>query len=601
MALGTTSQILLNVKADTKQARRELGKLSKEEQKLAKEFIQTQEKRNAKIDKQIATLGKLALGVGAVVGAYKTLTAAAEFYAKRQQLVTASAGANINAIQSAARGLITQTQALEFAAAAQNTEFKLSQKEMETVAKAMVSLRNQGNDWLDVQRRLTQAVVEGNAEALKPFGVIVEGSTGKLETHKKVMAALTVEAGKLADGVTVAGDAFLQSQVKIQDWVDDVKAGVGEATNEVLELLMNMERALERVLGVSGGTESDIKRLRIERAEMEKLLRDTADAGFDPFGAGDRIKEIDAELKELMSVMDMRRRVIAGSRQQELGVVEQLANEQAALLQGELGVVEALQIEMEYEHLIVEARKQRNREVARTRDLSGVSLYQAGTGSGLGSDAGGGLGGQGIYRSLGAVESSLLPALNQAADAGTSIADTFDRIPASVEAAGVAFSAFSQISQQAFDAWISGNEAASLSFKDFIGSVLRGVASQMFAKSLFYAAEALAHIVPGPMFNPAAAGAAIKTAGAYAGGAAVIGGLARQFGTSGPGAVRGGGLPSAAIGAGGGAPAGGTSSQTFLVVQDQFDDDPRAARRRLRKAFDRAQGEYRGEPAVVRA
>lgn len=586
MALGVTSDILLSVKADTRDAKRKLRDLAGEEKKLAKEFIESQERRNARIDKQIALLGKLALGVGAAAGAFATLSAAAEAYGKRQQLVAASAGIDIGKVQAAARGLISETEALTLAAASQNTAWEVSQAQLETAAKAMISLRNQGNDLEEVQRRVTQAIVEGNVEALRPMGIVLRGTTGEVETFRKVMEALEAEARKTSAGVDLAGDSAARARVTFRDFWDGIVDGAGAAADATVSWA----------------------------AQTIDLIGETASALVDAQDVFELVGLSDAAADRASAAASLRfQRRIDARRGARAAREERFRGFQAAAAANPLDLVAvAERFGKEWVKAGEEIAKRSEDRQARGRgrpikasiltveQQMRVDTLLAVKASLPSIDAPGG--GGAIERLGGQVSEpgSFQRFLEGARSDADRLVDSFDRMPASLEAASTAFNAFAAVSQQAFEAWISGNEAASMSFRDFIAGVLRGLASQMFAKSLFFAAEALAKLIPGPTFDPGGAAVAGKTAAAYAAGATVVGALGRQFGAGGGGTQSGGraGLPAAAVGAGGGT-APQTSSQTFIVNSNPFDDNPREARRRLSRAFDRAREERGGTGTAI--
>lgn len=249
--------VQLNFTGDTSQLRREVRQLDKAQQRSADLTEKSAARSSAASLKTLASIEKLRLGWSAVTGAIDALGEAAAKYAKRQQLVAASSAADIGRIKAASRGLLTETEAMSFASAALNTQFKLSQREMEIVARAMVSLRNQGNDWHEVQKRLNQAVVEGNAEALKPFGIVIRETTGTVKAHTAVMRALEIESRKATASQKTAGDEALQAQVAWADATDKFTDALGKLAGElapVLDLLAEgTEGFAEFIRNAEGG------------------------------------------------------------------------------------------------------------------------------------------------------------------------------------------------------------------------------------------------------------------------------------------------------------------------------------------------------------
>jgi len=209
----------------------------------------------------------VAIGVGVAVTAWKGLSAAADFYAKRQRLAAASVGADYGAIQAAANGLITKTEAMQLAAAAMNTEFALSQDKMESVAQFMIVLRNQGNDLADVQKRVTQAIVEGNTEALVPFGIFVKEATHTLDAQNAILREVEKQNLKYANSMDIAGDASRRFAVAMQDSRDAAKSFFGEAKENIDQFLFTIS-GLEYSQGIDKEVALHNRLFRQNRREM---------------------------------------------------------------------------------------------------------------------------------------------------------------------------------------------------------------------------------------------------------------------------------------------------------------------------------------------
>jgi len=713
------SNILLSIKSDTKQARSELKKLSKAEQQAAKEFIEGQERRNEKIDKQIALLGKVAVGVGAVVGAYKLLSDSADFYAKRQQLVAASAGADIAGIEQAAQGLLTTTEALTFAAAAQNTAFNISQKEMEVAARAMISLRNQGNELADVQRDVTQALVEGSGEPLKKYGLGIKGAAGEVETFKNLMAGLRVEADKTAKGTKIAGDEALAAGIQFKNATDKLRLELGKvavALTPVVEALAFVADKIAELANFFGGSDDTVEaiaRLQKELINLEKerlrIQKEIAEEGTFSFGKNARradLATVEAQIRARQQELAREQSVIA--QRESLKQAAQLQAQQAI---AEKKIVVQLAEEMndaamlfrdasiKYNDGVKEDKKHRGKAASFVADkailgskeltLGSQSFFdfgllnpggfearrrQRGTDPEYGQigyvpgqypfrpqsagqrfalnrgletdvgvfsqlllaesrlpdiktdtavanilerDFGGDLEGQieklGSLRKewerLQAVAVKAFgppedPRLTQTFDA---MAEGFDGVSEAISGATFAMSTFQTIGQQAFSAWIDGSKSFGQAMEDAGKRAVAAIAQEMFARALYHGAYAVGAGAIGLgmlAFGDGRGAAMLKSAGehaaaagAFAAGAIALGSIAKTFSVN---QASGSGLPDGARGLDA-TGQGGSSSQTFIVVQDQFDDDPRAARRRLKRAFDRAQGEYSGNPAVIRA
>jgi hypothetical protein len=144
---------------------------------------------------------------------------------------------------------------------------------------------------------------------------------------------------------------------------------------------------------------------------------------------------------------------------------------------------------------------------------------------------------------------------------------------------------FQQAGVQAFDAWITGAKGVGQAIKESIGGSLRALATDMFGRSLFHGAMALAALAMGGPTATARAAKHGKAAAAFAGGAVVVGGLAKALGGgAAPGGGAGGGT---APGGGGGGDIVRSSTVTVFVGED-FGENRRQSGERLARAFRRA-------------
>ncbi len=249
--------VVLQFKADIKDAKRKIRDLEKENKKLAKTVIEEQKRQAAGLERQIAMLGKLTIGVGAAVGAYKLLSDSSAKFAKQSQLEAAAVGADIAKIQRAAGGLLTEYQSLQFAAAALNTDFKLSQKEMQEVSKFMVVLRNQGNDLDEVYREVTKSIVEGNVEGLKKFGIVMQDIKPGLEAHEAIMSRIAEENRKAGDNIHRAGDETLIAANQWSDATHKMSVELGKLGNALAPAIRTMTKFVNLLVGTIEMVSSD--------------------------------------------------------------------------------------------------------------------------------------------------------------------------------------------------------------------------------------------------------------------------------------------------------------------------------------------------------
>ena len=230
MGLGDKfkSLVLTEYKADTKQMRRELNKMSAEQQKQAKVSIESAEAQNAAIDKQIAMLGKAVIAIGAVTAAYKVAQVGIEAYAERSRLNAATVGVDLDGLKKATNGLVSETKLLEFASKSMNGTFKLSQSEMETALKGVIGLRNEGNELSKALENVGKALQEGTSEPLKELGHNFKTVNDTATGVRDVLADLAKTAREKGGDLSIPGDAMAESSVEMADAVNDLTTSLGE-------------------------------------------------------------------------------------------------------------------------------------------------------------------------------------------------------------------------------------------------------------------------------------------------------------------------------------------------------------------------------------
>lgn len=222
------SNILLNMRANTTQARLEVGKLAGAQKDAAKAVLKAQEEQNLSLQSQIVTWGKVAGAIGIAVGAYKVLSAAAKEYAKEERLRAATVGIDIDKIQKATMGLITSDEALAFAAKGVTGAFKLTQEQMELVAKFSVVLRNRGFELTEVQNALGEAFQKGSTRGLKEFGINISESAGTHAAFAAMMAEIAKQANAAGDALARPGDEMVQASTKWADAMDNIGDAAGK-------------------------------------------------------------------------------------------------------------------------------------------------------------------------------------------------------------------------------------------------------------------------------------------------------------------------------------------------------------------------------------
>lgn len=622
--LTSVSRILLVAKANTTDAERKMKKLTGTQRDLAKAAIVSSAAQNEAIESNIIRLGKLAIGIGVAAVAFRALGGAVKRYADIAQKENAAVGADVEAIQKATGGLITRYEALSFAAAALNTDFKLTQGEMEQVAKAFTVLRNQGNAANETLEGFTRAIVEGNVRALRTFGIILEGSTGTTKAFNNAMEAARDLSSETIE--TLGGDKAIRAGVEWSDAMDDMAAAAGklaEPLSVVVGLLADIIKGAAFVLSGEFGeslvssTDSlgEIARIDARLVEARKKLRRVEEEQFVPFGPP----------PEILELQKKQARFTAGK------VIAALEAERATLI-ATVGPFRPEIFGPEFGPELPPDRKFKGPKKRGGRfDVGAATLEFGSRRFGAGDSAfAPAVGTRGIgpgprirprreKTPEGAVEAlleaTLLPE-QPLSDFALAIEGllgipfekfgkkTKEKIKLAEEArkqlnlnkeiiqefkdSGVeAAQVFQQAGVAAFDAWITGAKGVGQAIKESIGGSLRALATDMLGRALFHGAMAIGSLAAGGPAGAAAAALHGKAAAAFAGGAVVVGGFAKALG--------GGVTPGGAGGGGGGAPGGGggggtgTGATTITVfVGEDFGENVKQNGQRLARAFRRA-------------
>lgn len=574
----------LIMKADTGPARREIKKLSGEQKKLAKEVLDVQEKQNASLEDSIAKWGKVTLAIGAAVTAFKALASAAKEYGEIARLEATTTGTNIEAIQNAAGGLITKYEALKFAAAALNTDFRLSQKEMEEVAKFMVVLRNEGNDLADVQDRVTKALVEGNAEGLKEFGIVIRGESGTLEAHQQIMEAIAESNEAAGDSIFRAGD---EAAIAATQW-SDAMMEIKEAAGELAVVLGPVVRALafivrgsvggikavqDAVEGIVVPDDSTIARYRMLQNAIGSIERQMKSPSAGE-ALGDLLEQKKAELAKLEEFALFNPRFAmqiqgfdpeALNANLPLGPAEPTARQQRAMALAEAKRARkrrakprkggaAIGVDLFAEAETVDAQRQRSKSIEEVAaSIRGRLPEKEGS----------------LFR-----ETDIFEVPDE----------SFDKIVEGSEVAQEAFLTLENVGARAFQALVTGSESASSAIRKALGSALLGESVNLAGQAIKHGFYALASLAFEDYRGAAQHGRAAASAAA---GAVALGGMARALGAGGSGGS-GGSMPGAAAesGAGGGQFRGPTN--VTVITGSDLDDNPRQATQRVLKQMRRA-------------
>lgn len=633
MAVEQTAKVKLKFQADTAQARREVDKLQKKQKQAATAAVQGSKDQQRAVEGQIASLGKLAVGIGAAVVAFKQLTDSAKNFAKEAQLKQAAAGLDIKRIQKAARGLITEYEALSFAAATANTDFKLSQQEMEEVGKFMIVLRNQGNDLKSVYEGVTKALVEGNVRGLRQFGIILHGASGKAEAHAKIMARIREENWKAGENIELAGDKALQAANRFEDATHTMSMAVGALADElsvVLDLISKIAEGWALIFSLGGtadlgdaGSLADLQKLRVEEARLAKRVaagpaaarrRGTQTAmavGMMPIpgGVGARVAQsaggaADAEfqrsqqrLKAVRAEIEQLIQLIAKSGPAgriALGLISPTPLGPALPPErgGKKGAGGLLDDDgpISYRLGVGSVMGPPRGRIAEEVRIPGLETYQAPNIPGPGIEQ------QGFFAGLEGKDIALKArsdAIKEALEQIITPAQMLENVGSQ------ALQSFAGAAGEAFGAMIDGSKGAGEAFKEFMGQSLLGMSKKLAGDAVYEGVQALIALAKsywdptGKSFKEAKAHGAAAAAATF--GAVTLGGLAAGLGVGGANTPN----PTPPGGAGAVAGAGGdTERNTTIFVGSDFEDNPRANAARLGRVL-RRQRQNQGDDDIV--
>lgn len=537
------SNTLLRVRADTSQAKSEIRSLRGAEKQAATDRLAELEKTNAGIDKQMAMWGKATLAIGASVAAYKLAQAAARAYLEDIRLESAAAGANVDRLKMATRGLVETDTLLAFAGKAQHGVWKLNQAEMETVLRGATALKKtMGVELQPTIEALTESIAKGSTRALKEFGIEATDKAGALKQLDSLYKSL-------GGNVDVAGDEFERAGVKFSDSMDDMMGQLGKFVVSLQPLISALAEVAGILAGVAGSVGSVIDTGDSWMAEAG----DTFTQGFNResifSGAGI------AGLSRLNR--DSFRKRKAAER----------AAQEAALIAGfQFGEIETPNRFNASEDLVPfdtswadpKREKQQLKFLGNRMGMAGLDVNAIGQGIASGFMAGigklrtdktfeaindnGGFTGQSINASFASGQESISKMLEDFArfdaekkEKGSILTQIFGTpaeisdMAVQIEIAASAFNILSQAAGSAFGAWIDGSKSLGAAFSEAIAEGLKAAAVQMFVESIKHTAFGFGALAFGPIMGASAA-AHFKAAGLFAAGAAVAGTAAKGLG-----------------------------------------------------------------------
>lgn len=563
MAIGELLNrvVLTEFRADTQQAQREVDRLIEKHSKLkqtaqdaaraqAAHFDQivldmTRSTRTAEQEtttwtekvkesksageSAMATYAKVGIAIGVIAGGAHLAGEAIKEWSATLRLESQTAHIDIESLSESFSGLVNHHDLLKFAAQTTNGVLALSQKEMETLGRAAVALRDRGHDLEDSFKKLTDAAVKGKVGGLDDLGLSIEEGSSKAQTLKNMMT----ELNKV---VAESGPAFKQQGDDVERlgvWWDNATAAVKRYSAEALVALAKPLSITEKIMEVkhlvdAGLSEDDawaeinsraVARSsapgpdRTQQAARNQAALDTRKAGMDVIEMDD-----DDMSDDVKSIRDKR----AANAKKLAEERKKLSNEVAKSLTDDL--MKALELEAESE-----ATKQGLAEV-HTMLMDG--LAQSGDAyQGVDFDAM-------IQQASDQVDqvdqiNALAYEASKTRRTDTFLEGTFGPLE-DFDVYQSAFESLTTAVGSSYEAFITGSQPAGQAFKRMFADMLMAMGKTSVVeglKELAYAAGSLA------FGNAAGAALHLKSAGLHAAVAVAAGAAAHAIGTSAQGAA----------------------------------------------------------------
>lgn len=625
MGIGdVVSKVVTTFKADTKDHKKKLRELKGIEKDRQQALITGLEKQNNKLDNQISTLGKVAIGVAVVAGAYVTLKKGFEAYAIRQQMLAAGAGENLDRLRRATNGLVTDTKLLEMEAALLNGAMKLTGAQMAKAAGFMLALRKEGNDWNEVQKEVTKAFVELNVRGLEKFGVNMKAAKGSTEAFTKLLAEADKHINAFGGNLGIAGDDVTETMTALKNATEDLAISWGDFAEDILPpLIRGLSRIITNLKNIVGWgeragkflggiivTHSKSEKTWIKASPQEKIgivMEKTPDgipsilgAMWDEGGMSDIAhamfsnmdKVVISLLKQGSDPRDFVKKSLDELKSKGMittakGKAYWHKIEQAwklwLTLAKERGVAEFSLGDSEPDKKKKKKKKTGPGPVeipitfagigSREIDYLGVDI-DAPTDFDFGKPFGG--------FDVPGVEKGVV----EGPTGGDRLASMFGS-PEEIFTIANAYGALNEAVVGSFGAWIDGTESVGAAFKRMTKEILKSIAMQSAAEALKYTAYGIAALVDPTLGSSSAY---FTSAAKFGAAAALAGVLAKSLG--------GGGAPStsgAAMARGGG---GGSRQQTIILGADFESDSARRRAHRLNDILSQANRLGAGETVV---
>ena len=600
-----TDKVVTRYEADSSQLLAELEKIRAAQGKMGASVDGLGSRlaeQNQGLEANIAKWVKGAAILGTAAVAFDFAKKAMHEYTDGLRMEAAASGVSIDQLSDAIGGLAEQDRLLVFAAKLKNSEFKITQDQMNIAATAARQLQREGKDLEEALSAIEDALVSGKTKGLDSFGLGLDDAKKKADPVGAIMDALTKKAGALTDSTHTSGEAMQAMGVKTADAWDNMQEKLGKV---VVGLVKELEPAINAAAGAMSFMADHLSTIghvaMLAVSPMTELLR--------LFGAFDTIDTN----KMILQVVAMGGSTLEMNADKQLDAAVARIGAAAAARRGRFGLIAggmggaaggglgkgvgkkgkgggATRDPFAGESASLTdallARLAAEDERARQQMLGEMQLDNARL---LAMN-------DNIKRSADEMTAKLAASKNQIVDVGAN-AHTDSKLAAifgPIEDFNLyteAWGALESGVSSAFAAWANGDSAAA-AIKKALKATLVSAGTEMSIMALKESAYGFGSLAYG---NVASASQHFQSAGLFAAGAAAAGVAARGIGS---GSSSGGGRASNTIGPANGNGGGGSQNIT-VVVGDDFADD--SQRKRAANARRLVQLGLAGASRVARA
>lgn len=592
----STDKIVTRYEADASDFLRAMDSIKKSQEVMQSDLSKVAKVGENSSKNLIASFARIVGPVASAVGAITLLKKGFNDLAQYSKLAASAGVVDLNALREASAGLLTETQLLTIASAANRGQIKLNSEQKIAAVGAIRALIREGNEEREVIQKVTQALIKGKLEGLDDFGFAAESTGSKVGDFNSLMAQLSARAAGVKGSALTAEESIQSLGVKTEDAFDRISRAFGRLVRAIEPLIDATATVIDNIANFIGGDGGSFDLNAFEdqffNKSPDRFLRkqnassssSSSSNGYENLGINyaESAKQdaFDVEVvKHQLQTKEFKKTIKAfSSVLNSVGKVGQAipninrpkqkeAYEEAYEEEYTLGTAhdQAAEDRIQFFAKIEELQK-------RATALEGASTQSGGDGELIlqkGKEGGF------LERLLGPLE-------------------TFDEYGAKLELVQNAISGFTDVAGAGLAAFIDGGDIAA-AMKKQIFEVMKANAIDMLGKSIYHGAAALGFLATG---NYAAASLNGAAAVKYAAGAVALGVLAKTIGGGGAGSPQAGAASSGGR-TGFGAPSGtsGTSGPTggTIVIGDSFaDDSPRMRQRKAAKALQLVYGSGQG-------